>query len=264
MNILSNNAQVFAPIGRCIYCGSSGRGTLTKEHIIPIGIGGGLILPQASCTPCQQEINRFETICMRKIFLPFRRATGLVRHGSDLPKSIPLIFDLDLRGPTFVSLDEHPNVVVIPALRNLPGILAGGAPSNRVDFDYKIFAGVEIMEETQKRLEEQKRVGIGIDGFAWVRLLAKIAHGIAVAELGLEGFNPELPDLILGRNLNLASYLVGKGPSLTPEPDRPPLHQVSRLEAAVNDRKMVAVQIRLFAELGAEVPTNIVVAGMPV
>lgn len=66
MDISAAKARVFLPVGRCIYCGGDGGGTLMKEHIFPAGIGGGLVLPRASCTPCQTEIQTFETICMRK------------------------------------------------------------------------------------------------------------------------------------------------------------------------------------------------------
>ena len=56
MDISAAKARVFPPVGRCIYCGGDGGGTLTKEHIFPAGLGGGLVLPRASCTSCQTEI----------------------------------------------------------------------------------------------------------------------------------------------------------------------------------------------------------------
>ncbi len=41
------------PIGRCIYCG--GRKGLLDEHIIPYGLGGNLVLPEASCKDLRQD-----------------------------------------------------------------------------------------------------------------------------------------------------------------------------------------------------------------
>ena len=38
MDISAASARVFPPVGRCIYCGGDGGGTLTKEHIFPAGI----------------------------------------------------------------------------------------------------------------------------------------------------------------------------------------------------------------------------------
>jgi len=212
IDITAGNARRFPPVGRCIYCGGNGGGILTTEHVFPKGIGGGLVLPRASCTPCQREINTFETICMRKTLLPYRKAKGLIRHPNDLPATVPLVFDLEFRGPRQVSLDVCPNVVVLPGLRELPGILKGRSPEPLVQFDYKIFAGLDILEETKRRMEEEQHVGIFLDGYAWLRMLAKIAHGYAIAELGFDRFSPALPDLILGRNPLLASYFVGKCP----------------------------------------------------
>jgi hypothetical protein len=256
MDVSARNSRVFPPVGRCIYCGSVGGGVLTKEHILPAGLGGSLILPRASCTACQAMIHTFETICMRETLLPFRKAIGLRRHAKEVPVSVPLTFDLDLQGPRRVGLDQHPNVVVLPALRDPPGILAGRAPERELNFEYKIFGGVEILEETQRRLSKQKRVGINLDGYSWIRMLAKIAHGLAVAELGLEGFDPGLPDLILGRNPLLASYLVGRGmvPMPVPENAPLPLHNIRLLGATSGGRHMAAVNMRLFAELGPETP----------
>ena len=37
MDISAAKARVFPPVGRCIYCGGDGGGTLTKEHIFPAG-----------------------------------------------------------------------------------------------------------------------------------------------------------------------------------------------------------------------------------
>jgi hypothetical protein len=61
---------------------------------------------------------------MRKTLLPYRKASGLIRHPTDLPATVPLTLDLALEGPTQVPLDMHPNVVVLPGLRELPGILS--------------------------------------------------------------------------------------------------------------------------------------------
>jgi hypothetical protein len=261
MDVSARKPRVFPPVGRCIYCGSDGSGTLTKEHILPAGLGGSLILPRASCSQCQKVIHKFETICMRQTLLPFRKAVGLTRHPDDLPASVPLVFDLDLQGPRLVALDEHPNIVVLPGLCEPPGILAGRVPKRALRFEYKSFAGVEILAGTQQRLLEQKRVGISLDGYAWVRMLAKIAHGIAVAELGPDGFDPKLPDLILGRNPLLAGYLVGQGMVPIPLPENHPLHQVSILNATMGEQEIAVVHLRLFADLGIETPTYTVVVG---
>lgn len=267
VNVSATNAKVFSPVGRCIYCGGDGGGKLTKEHVFPQGLGGGLILPRASCTACQTEIYTFETICMRQILLPFRKNSGLVRHLNDLPATVPLTLDLDLQGPTQVALDSHPNVVVLPGLRDLPGILTDHSPQPVIEFEHQIFGGLEILAETKRKLQERKIIGINLDGYAWVRMLAKIAHGYAFAELGLSRFTPALPDLILGRNPRLAGYLVGKCPMPFPIPNSPPLFMIEMKSAEVKSdnkptQRFAAVNMRLFAELGAEAPVYTAIAGI--
>jgi 5-methylcytosine-specific restriction endonuclease McrA len=42
--------HIYDPVGKCIYCRSDRlSGPLTREHIIPESLGGGLELPEASC-----------------------------------------------------------------------------------------------------------------------------------------------------------------------------------------------------------------------
>lgn len=55
--------EIFYPaIGQCIYCGAtelkSGARRFTDEHIIPLVLGGNLVLPQASCPDCAALINQ--------------------------------------------------------------------------------------------------------------------------------------------------------------------------------------------------------------
>lgn len=51
---------------------------------------------------------------------------------------------------------------------------------------------------------------INFDFDSFYRLIAKIAHGFCVAHCGLDGFKHFLPDLILGKNSDLCTYLIGK------------------------------------------------------
>jgi hypothetical protein len=45
---------------------------------------------------------------------------------------------------------------------------------------------------------------------AFLRLLAKIAHSMAIATYGVDIFEPFLPDIILGKRPELAGYLIGQ------------------------------------------------------
>ncbi len=66
--------------------------------------------------------------------------------------------------------------------------------------------------ETEGKQFEVSRT-LRITDFA--RLLAKIAHSYAVAELGFGAFHSFLPPLILGESLNLPDFVGGVAP-LTP------------------------------------------------
>ncbi len=261
-NVWAGKDDVFGPVGHCIYCGGDGGGALTREHVNPKGIGGGIILLDAVCKPCQKTIHAVETTCMRKTLLPYRRFVGLVNRPNDLPATLPLLLDLELKGPTRVTLDEHPNVVVLPGLRELPGILTGHRPTLKLEFEYKIFGALNIVDEIKRRLQQQVLVGIDLDGYAWVRMLAKIAHGYAVAQPGFDGCSPLLPDLILGRNPALASRLVGKCPEPPRIPEKPPLLIIEPRSVSTGKRRFFAVNLRLFTELGQETPAYTVIAGV--
>jgi hypothetical protein len=93
-------------------------------------------------------------------------------------------------------------------------------------------------------------------------MLAKIAHGYAVAQLGFDSFSPLLPDLILGRNLTLASYLVGKCPSPPRIPEKPPLLMIEPRSVSAGQQRFFAVNMSLFTELGCETPAYTVIAGV--
>ena len=83
---------------------------------------------------------------------------------------------------------------------------------------------------------------------AFSRLLAKIAHCYAVAEYGLNNFEPLLPDLILGKPSPLG-HLVGDG--FLEEPPEDFLHQIKLITMRVFEAYFLVAEIRLFANLGA-------------
>jgi 5-methylcytosine-specific restriction endonuclease McrA len=52
---------VLAPVSACIYCGATEPDTkLTDEHIVPLSLGGTLILPKASCLACARQTGKLE------------------------------------------------------------------------------------------------------------------------------------------------------------------------------------------------------------
>lgn len=90
----------------------------------------------------------------------------------------------------------------------------------------------------------------------FARFLAKITHGYAVAHLGMDGFRPYLPPIILMDTEDPFRYVGGYS---EPPPNSEALHQVTQGYAELNGTKFVLIRMRLFALLGA--PEYLVVAG---
>ena len=101
-----------------------------------------------------------------------------------------------------------------------------------------------------------RAMGVNVDIICFVRLLAKIAHGLAVATLSSGSFRPYLPGLILGRSQQWTPFVGGDFI------DRPPTkgrHYVSLNVYDVLGRSILGCYIRLFGQLGA--PTHLVAVG---
>jgi hypothetical protein len=149
---------------------------------------------------------------------------------------------------TDVSADEVPFICMgyrFPA----PGLLRGAVPSDSFDGELVVRT---VTEELQPRLKpEGARVKLGtINILAFARMLAKIGHSYAVAELGLDVFRPLLTDIILGKSA-AAPYLVGGDASNSPLPDKElALHQVYLQLCLTSGVEYVLAAIRLFAFVG--------------
>jgi hypothetical protein len=77
--IITWNAEKYASVGHCIYCGAN-EGEITDEHIIAFGLlpkGGDWFLPNASCTSCADITKRFEGSCQQAMLGPLRYKLGL-------------------------------------------------------------------------------------------------------------------------------------------------------------------------------------------
>jgi hypothetical protein len=252
-------SKVFTPAGRCVYCGDR-EPPLTREHIIPQGLGGGLIMHKASCGACQKITRDLETYCLRGLLLPHRLNIGLVQHPDELGDTLPLRFKIDDREEVRrVPLEDFPNYLALPQIHRAPGMVCGGTPGEffRVSF---IVWGIE---EELRALHESGNAML-VDNFdmnKFARMLAKIAHSLAAAEIGVEHFDPALPDFILGRAPDLASYLVGAWTEpYGAAPPAMPLHQVGLGMQQWGRRWLASVRIKLFANQ-PNAPTYRVIVG---
>ena len=76
--------------------------------------------------------------------------------------------------------------------------------------------------------------------------LAKIAHGCAVADRGMDTFRPRLPQFICGDPSVGPAYFVGSDPG---EPMLESTNQLHSFETKEVDGQLV-VSVRLFSKLG--------------
>jgi hypothetical protein len=58
--------KTYPPAGLCVYCESVEQ-LLSREHIIARGLGGRLVLPEASCAQCRKITSEIEFMCLRAI-----------------------------------------------------------------------------------------------------------------------------------------------------------------------------------------------------
>ena len=255
-------SKSYDPVGICVYCGSTEN--LTNEHIIPRGLlskGGDWYLPKASCLKCCSITTKFEGSVQQAMLGPLRYKLGLKTRNRGLKKKksdkfVTLFNYPDGRiEPREISGDDFPSVCIGFKWRP-PEFLLGLQASN-------IFEGSDVIKfneaEMKKYAKSDQAIAIGrVFPGDFARMLAKIAHTYAIAEFGMESFEPMLKEIILGRDDRLP-FLVG-GDETVPTPDTEPcLHNIYRQDCAISGVHYILVAIRLFAFIG--MPRYLVVVG---
>jgi hypothetical protein len=115
----------YLPQSKCIYCGSAApRG---EEHIIPLCIGGKLVIPDASCRKCERTTSRVEDACFKAMFDASRPHIGLKgRNQKRIPNRTSVTIqqsEISLRKK--VALHEHPGMLLMFGIDRPPGLLLG-------------------------------------------------------------------------------------------------------------------------------------------
>jgi hypothetical protein len=116
-------------------------------------------------------------------------------------------------------------------------------PESEFVYLTKIAAHAEEKSIPGARLDEQSGEFQSFRPDIFCRFIAKIAHGAAVAELGLDAFDPLLPDIIAGRS-KYFSHLVGS--TIKRGTYRTSLHEISLFL----QRGYVVASVQLFAKFG--------------
>jgi HNH endonuclease len=257
--------QVRGPIGRCIYCGkTSPEAYLTTEHGMPRGLGGGFVLVNASCNECRKITHRFETICLRGSFLPFRVKIELQkRNNPERPKSFPLRANPAVAGSRKdVDLEDYPDWLHMPLFPE-PAMFRGRSHGlEQIELKMTTFANPTKMNEVAAKHAGTVSADVTFHPLQFMQMLAKIAHCLAWIDPGPEVFRPYLTDLIRDRDKD-AAYFIGQGPREIPNnlaPKNPnPLHKILMSILEWGGMNLLIFRIQLFAAFNA--PTYFVVVG---
>lgn len=243
--------HTYTPIGYCIYCYAAD-GELTDEHALPNGLGGRHIIPEASCGTCQKTINVFEQYCMRELFGNVRAALGIRsdRKRPANPTSVKLVPQYG--GDPFklyASVDDLPLVPIMPmwpAPFELYGLPAPAKMTARHWVPY--LAPSEFLQLHGA----SGVVSPAINPAFFARQLAKIAHCMAVASVGLDSFEPYLQPLILGEEARYHRLVGTKAeePSQIDENHSLALVPMFRPHRAA---PLLICEMQLFARLGAPI-----------
>lgn len=256
----------YKPVGICIYCGNTTN--LNDEHIIPLGLGGRMVLPRSSCSSCSKKTSFFEMTCLRTMYGPLRQLYGLPsRRKKEQPQKLPLKVKYkatDEWTEVLVNQVDYPFLVTFPYFP-MPNLIVSkqtssrrGAVTNRLwirgasayesFFDHLQRLTLElrvhsIMPESKAHVEE------------FCQMLAKVGHSYAVAELGYGKFKPLLLSHIVDKELSNCGDFIGSF-----HKDELPsknIHELSIQED--NHKKYIIVRIRFLAILGT--PTYYIVVG---
>jgi hypothetical protein len=103
------------------------------------------------------------------------------------------------------------------------------------------------------------KISVRMRPIEFARMLAKIAHSYAVAELGYGSFRPMVVDLILGKMDNISYAVGGDWESEPPVKDGRHLLSIHYLIDVDRKRAWIVADIRLFSSIGT--PTYHVVVG---
>jgi hypothetical protein len=252
--------KIFAPVGRCIYCGAhENDAKLTSEHVIPYSLGGDAELPKASCLQCNGVTSALDGYLGKNSFYEYRVHAGVqTRRPEERPDALPATIEyVDRSEKMILPIADHPFFTILP-LFGRAGLLQG-EPATEVFPVWKAVSFYDIPNNLpatlRLRLGENARVhatgDINLTTFG--RAIAKIAYCHAVIKFGLHGFRPLwMPDLILGR-YHCVPYLVGSDVDHPPPPDRATLRHTVRFEVCEGERLNVFVaSVRLFANSGTD------------
>ena len=249
----------YAPVGQCIYCGildvPQGMKRFHDEHIVPLALNGALILPEASCRQCERIINMQIENRLAEEYAYFRTKYGLpTRRPKNRKKTVNLP---SIKGG-WIDVPATEYTAPVPLYRFKTARILSGAPpiSNSHAWTMDILGSGDEEVRLQKKYPLWTKAHIlKAQPYQFARFIAKVAYGYAVAELGIDCFDPLANDIILGRSHNFFRF-VGSEPREMPPSGWPGggKHHFSLAVRCVRDNVgLVVVDVKLFAAAGTPV-----------
>lgn len=243
-------------VGECIYCGSSV--ALTDEHIVPYALGGRLILPKASCSPCARITAEVERRVLRGFM---HRARIVGDFPTRRPKERPGKLNVQLLQGNLPLSVQIPSAKA-PVFLQLPTLAPPAFLSDQRTATGVVIVGIETLlfgsspeQIAQEFGASAIRQTDNLDATALVRMLAKIGYSYFVGVRGLVDRSavPVLP-LILGRSDD-GSHWVGSAVFETEAEKRGAIHVLSLVDGVLaREREVESVtvaRVKLFASAGA-------------
>lgn len=249
---VTTKSHIYASLNSCQYCNiNDPLIELSNEHIIAYGLGGRLVLPKSSCNACSVITGAIEEHCLKRLFGDTRFYMGIKSRKRGIPKTAPIELANNLETSTIqVPINDFPACLLMFSFPNFPEILLGFPPKEE-------FAGQVCLRPLSKNVNKYGKIKLlsnPTKSLAFGRMLAKIAHSYAIAELGINSFIPYLENLILGKKPLYPSQFIGG--SIIKEPKGTELHEI-RIEQRQD--KFIVVRIHLFSSY--DMPVHYVVAG---
>jgi hypothetical protein len=264
----------YPPVRACIYCDAESHtpernSPLGEEHIIPLCLCGKMILEEASCRKCERETGRTEQLALQGVYRVLREKLGYPHRHKETPRNKFPIFiptpggGKDTRVDILLSDYPHAHFFLTPPA---PGLLIG-VPLN---FNYGLeprWFRAQATFKIGETPENLKKYGVdsafsnpSLDLMSFCKMLAKIGHSYAIAELGVNKFIPLLRDVILGKEKNVFHFVGGKADSQQLPPSSRP-YEIGLEEQIVDGVTYLVASIRIFATLEGS-PTYLVVVGL--
>jgi hypothetical protein len=179
-------------VGRCIYCGTTAH-PLTKEHVIPYGLGGTMVLRNACCEKCRIETSKCELNPIHKNWEEVRGALNFPSRKRKLTKKTFLLnVELEDGSKTTLKLKGSETLGLVHFLEyNPPAFFdPNGYKSGVIVTGAKLMGfGINIDKFRKKHRIKGFTLTKTSKGNDFEKMITKIAYCFVIVCWGLECFD---------------------------------------------------------------------------